>query len=131
MKKKNNSYENKKRYINKSIKSAKNKNISNLEPCFKSRNTTVNYKKMISRNDKNSIYEYNCKTPSVWLYSPKYDCIEPHSRQILFSPPKYKDEKKYKNNRIMKRIMTSFNFSRDNISKDKPKLGKKSISQYF
>ena len=90
---------------------------------FKSQNKIVNYKKMLSRNDKNSIYAYDFKTPSMLFYKPKYDCIQPHSREIIFDP-KIKYSKKYEKMKIMRKIKTSYNISRDYISVDNSKLEK-------
>ena len=118
---------NKSKHSRKPIKtySAINKNSDN-EPFnyFKSQNKIVNYKKMLSRNEKNSIYTYDFKTPSMLLYKPKYDYIEPHSREIIFNPKSFRNTKKYEKMKIMKKIKTSYNISRDYISVDNSKLGK-------
>lgn len=91
---------------------------------FKTHNKIVNYKKMISRNEKNSIYSYGFKTPSMCFYKPKYDYIEPHSREIIFDPKSNRNTKKYEKMKIIKIFKTSYNISSDYISVDNSKLGK-------
>ena len=104
----------------------KNKNIKHpdLESynSFKSKSGIVNYKKMLSRNQTKSIYENMNKSPSTWLYNPKYTYIDPNIRKISFNPQDFKKTKKYKKLKIMKRIMTSYNFSSDYVSVDNSKL---------
>lgn len=100
-----------------------------LEPYnfFNSGKKIVNYKKMIPRNVKNSIYtynSYNSKTPTNLLYKPKYDYIDPHTREICFDPKNRKREKKYEKMKIMKRIMTSYNISSEYLSVNNSKLRK-------
>lgn len=82
---------------------------------------------MIPRNVKNSIYtynSYNSKTPTNLLYKPKYDYIDPHTREICFDPKNRKREKKYEKMKIMKRIMTSYNISSEYLSVNNSKLRK-------
>ena len=102
----------------------KNTKYSNLKAYnyFNSKANIVNYKKMLSRNQKKSIYDYMNTTPSMWLYNPKYTYIEPNIRKISFDPKAFKKTKKYKKLKIMKRIMTAYNLSSDYLSVDNSKL---------
>lgn len=102
-----------------------NDKISYIEPYnyLQSKNILVNYKKMISRNDRNSIYSYDSNTPSMFKYSPKYEYIEPEQKKIFFDPNNFRQTNKYKKNKIMKKILTSYDVSKDYLSVDNSKLG--------
>ena len=102
-----------------------NDKVSYIEPYdyLKNKNILVNYKKMISRNDRNSIFTYDSNSPSMFKYSPKYDYIEPEQKKICFDPNSFRQTKKYKKNKIMKKILTSYDVSKDYLSVDNSKLG--------
>jgi len=102
-----------------------NDKVSYIEPYdyLKNKNILVNYKKMISRNDRNSIFTYDSNSPSMFKYSPKYDYIEPEQKKICFDPNSFRQTKKYKKNKIMKKILTSYDVSKDYLSIDNSKLG--------
>ena len=102
-----------------------NDKVSYIEPYdyLKNKNILVNYKKMISRNDRNSIFTYDSDSPSMFKYSPKYDYIEPEQKKICFDPNSFRQTKKYKKNKIMKKILTSYDVSKDYLSVDNSKLG--------
>ena len=78
---------------------------------------------MISRNVRNSMYSYDSNSPSMLKYSPKYDYIEPEQKKICFDPNTFRQTKKYKKNKIMKKILTSYDVSKDYLSIDNSKLG--------
>lgn len=102
-----------------------NDKVSYIEPYdyLKNKNILVNYKKMISRNDRNSIFTYDSNSPSMFKYSPKYDYIEPEQKKICFDPNSFRQTKEYKKNKIMKKILTSYDVSKDYLSIDNSKLG--------
>ena len=102
-----------------------NDKVSYIEPYdyLKNKNILVNYKKMISRNERNSLYSYDSNSPSMFKYSPKYDYIEPEQKKICFDPNSFRQTKKYKKNKIMKKILTSYDVSKDYLSVDNSKLG--------
>ena len=102
-----------------------NDKVSYIEPYdyLQTKNILVNYKKMISRNDRNSIYYYDSNNPSMFKYSPKYNYIEPEQKKICFDPNSFRQTKKYKKNKIMKKILTSYDVSKDYLSVDNSKLG--------
>ena len=102
-----------------------NDKVSYIEPYdyLKNKNILVNYKKMISRNDRNSIFTYDSNSPSMFKYSPKYDYIEPEQKKIYFDPNSFRQTKEYKKNKIMKKILTSYDVSKDYLSIDNSKLG--------
>ena len=85
----------------------------------------VNYKKMISRNEKDYIYPYKAKTPSMWQYSPKYDYIEANPRKIYFDSKSVRETKTFNKLKKLKRAITSYDISSDYLSVDNSKLGKK------
>jgi hypothetical protein len=102
-----------------------NDKVSYIEPYdyLQTKNILVNYKKMISRNVRNSMYSYDSNSPSMLKYSPKYDYIEPEQKKICFDPNTFRQTKKYKKNKIMKKILTSYDVSKDYLSIDNSKLG--------
>ena len=59
----------------------------------------------------------------MFKYSPKYNYIEPEQKKICFDPNSFKQTIKYKKNKIMKKILTSYDVSKDYLSVDNSKLG--------
>lgn len=102
-----------------------NDKVSYIEPYdyLQTKNILVNYKKMISRNDRNLMYSYDSNSPSMFKYNPKYDYIEPEQKKKCFDPNSFRQTKKYKKNKIMRKILTSYDVSKDYLSVDNSKLG--------
>ena len=88
-----------------------NKNISYINPFnyIKPKNKTksIDFNKMLHRNDKTLIYTSSLKTPSFCQYNPKYDWVDKDKCSIYFNPLQ-KNEKKYKKY-LIKKICTSYN----------------------
>jgi hypothetical protein len=105
---------------------ATSNNFSYIKPFnyFKISKQIVNYKKMIPRKDKDLIYAHRVDNPSMWQYSPKYDCIEPNQRKIFFNPNTFKETEKFNKIKRLKRAITSYEISSDYLSVDNSKLGK-------
>ena len=88
-----------------------NKNISYINPFnyIKPKNKTksIDFNKMLHRNDKTLIYTSSLKTPSFCQYNPKYDWVDKDKCSIYFNPlQKYEEKhKKY----LIKKICTSYN----------------------
>lgn len=88
-----------------------NKNISYINPFnyIKPKNKTksIDFNKMLHRNDKTLIYTSSLKTPSFCQYNPKYDWVDKDKCSIYFNPLQ-KNEKKHKKY-LIKKICTSYN----------------------
>ena len=88
-----------------------NKNISYINPFnyIKPKNKTksIDFNKMLHRNDKTLIYTSSLKTPSFCQYNPKYDWVDKDKFSIYFNPLQ-KNEKKHKKY-LIKKICTSYN----------------------
>ena len=88
-----------------------NKNISYINPFnyIKPKNKTksIDFNKMLNRNDKTLIYTSSLKTPSFCQYNPKYDWVDKDKCSIYFNPLQ-KNEKKHKKY-LIKKICTSYN----------------------
>lgn len=88
-----------------------NKNISYINPFnyIKPKNKTksIDFNKMLHRNDKALIYTSSLKTPSFCQYNPKYDWVDKDKCSIYFNPLQ-KNEKKHKKY-LIKKICTSYN----------------------
>ena len=88
-----------------------NKNISYINPFnyIKPKNKTksIDFNKMLYRNDKTLIYTSSLKTPSFCQYNPKYDWVDKDKCSIYFNPLQ-KNEKKHKKY-LIKKICTSYN----------------------
>ena len=88
-----------------------NKNISYINPFnyIKPKNKTksIDFNKMLHRNDKTLIYTSSLKTPSFCQYNPKYNWVDKDKCSIYFNPLQ-KNEKKHKKY-LIKKICTSYN----------------------
>jgi hypothetical protein len=88
-----------------------NKNISYINPFnyIKPKNKTksIDFNKMLHRNDKTLIYTSSLKTPSFCQYNPKYDWVDKDKCSIYFNPLQ-KNEKRHKKY-LIKKICTSYN----------------------
>ena len=104
-----------------------NDRLTYIEPFDYSKNqkNLVNYKKMSSRNDKNSIYSFVVETPSSFLYRPKYDYIEPDPKFLYFDSKSFEKTRKFKVSKIMKKVKTLYDVPPYYISVDNKKLGKR------
>ena len=92
-----------------------NKIISYLEPTNyikpKNKNKSIDFDKMLHRNEKNMVYASQLKNPSFVSYNPKYTCIDKDKNVRLFNPYE-KDpinNKKY----LMRKLWASYKVNTD------------------
>ena len=92
-----------------------NKIISYLEPVNyikpKNKNKSIDFDKMLHRNEKNLIYASQLRNPSFVNYNPKYTCIDKDKNVRLFNPEEKdpKINKKY----LMKKLWASYKVNTD------------------
>ena len=103
-----------------------NKNISYINPFNyikpRNRNKSIDFDKMLYRNEKSLVYASSLKVPSFGQYNPKYKWIDRDKNIISFNPDE-KDEKKYKKY-LIKKICTSYNVNSEYQIVDNNKLKK-------
>lgn len=77
-----------------------NQNVSYINPFnyIKPKNKTksINFEKMLQRNEKNLVYASCLKNPSFCQYNPKYTYIEKNEKVKLFNPEDIDEEKRKK-----------------------------------
>lgn len=87
-----------------------NEKVSYLNPFnyIKPKNQTksIDFDKMLQRNEKNFIHVYSLKNPSFGQYNPKYNLMERNHKARMFNPEDkdFKNDKKY----LMKKLWSSY-----------------------
>ena len=87
-----------------------NENVSYLNPFnyIKPKNKTksIDFDKMLQRNEKNFIHVYSLKNPSIGQYNPRYNFVERNHEARMFNPEDkdFKNDKKY----LMKKLWSSY-----------------------
>ena len=87
-----------------------NENVSYLNPFnyIKPKNKTksIDFDKMLQRNEKNFIHVYSLKNPSFGQYNPRYNLVERNHEARMFNPEDkdFKNDKKY----LMKKLWSSY-----------------------
>ena len=103
-----------------------NKNISYLNPVNhilpKKRNKSIDFEKMLQRNEKDFVYVSNLKTPSFALYNPKYTYVEKNEKIKWFNP----EDKEVKNHRkyLMRKLWGSYKVNTEYLFVDNGKIKK-------
>ena len=101
-----------------------NKNISYINPFNyikpRNKNKSIDFDKMLHRNEKTLIYASSLKVPSFGQYNPKYKWIDKDKNIISFNPDE-KDEKRHKKY-LIKKICTSYNVNSEYQIVDNTKL---------
>ena len=87
-----------------------NKNVSYINPFnyIKPKNKTksIDFDKMLHRNEKDFVYVSCLKNPSFFRYNPKYTYVEKNKQVKLFNPEDMDDEKRKKF--LMKKLWGSY-----------------------
>ena len=87
-----------------------NENVSYINPFnyIKPKNKTksIDFDKMLHRNEKNFINVYSLKNPSFGQYNPRYNLVERNHEARMFNPvdKDFKNDKKY----LMKKLWSSY-----------------------
>ena len=87
-----------------------NDNVSYINPFnyIKPKNKTksIDFDKMLQRNEKNFINVYSLKNPSFGQYNPRYNLVERNHEARMFNPEDkdFKNDKKY----LMKKLWSSY-----------------------
>lgn len=103
-----------------------NKNISYIEPFNynipRNKNKSIDFDKMLHRNENNLVYTSSLKVPSFVQYNPKYNWIDRDKNVRSFNPDE-KDKEKAKKY-LIRKICSSYEVNTEYQIVDNSKLGK-------
>ena len=103
-----------------------NKNISYINPFNyiipRNKNKSIDFDKMLHRNENNLVYTSSLKVPSFVQYNPKYNWIDRDKNVRSFNPDE-KDKEKAKKY-LIRKICSSYEVNTEYQIVDNSKLGK-------
>lgn len=101
-----------------------NKNVSYINPFIyikpKNKTKSIDFDKMLHRNEKNLVYTSCLNTPSFTRYNPKYTYIEKNNQVKLFNPEDLDEEKRKKF--LMRKLWGSYKVDTEYQIVDNDKL---------
>ena len=107
-----------------------NKNISYINPFNynipRNKNKSIDFDKMLHRNENNLVYASSLKVPSFMQYNPKYNWIDRDKNVRLFNPEEKDKEKEKKY--LIRKICSSYEVNTEYQIVDNSKLNKSKYS---